>query len=179
MHFSLRRHKKSKSAESTESVAPHANANESHEHHIPDPFMHPVHLPPTSIANITLDPNNLTALYNTAPAPSPSTPPPPLPLPLPLPPPQPQTYPNSQHSPLKFEYTNYPSTSNTHVEAASNHPNHLHPSPGHVHSQSPPHSIADMVFDTTTLSALYDAREAEQGRGQERGMARVGGREVK
>ncbi|KAJ3873931.1 hypothetical protein F5051DRAFT_109405 [Lentinula edodes] len=104
----------------------------------PDPFLPHKPLPPTSIANIVLDPGNLTALYQTASTPNtPNTP-------------------NTSDTASSSDASN-PITDTTSLGSGLGSDS----SPSSPHNQ-PKKSISDLVFNTTTLSALYDTREAER-----------------
>ncbi|KAJ4499771.1 hypothetical protein C8R41DRAFT_915069 [Lentinula lateritia] len=125
-HKSGDKKKSSSSSSELETVSP------------PDPFLPHKPLPPTSIANIVLDPGNLTALYLTASTPStPNTP-------------------NTSDTASSSDASN-PITDTT----SSGFGLGIDSSPFSPHNQ-PKKSISDLVFDTTTLSALYDTREAER-----------------
>ncbi|KAJ3969493.1 hypothetical protein EV361DRAFT_920552 [Lentinula raphanica] len=95
-------------------------------------------LPPNSIANIVLDPSNLDALYHTATSPN--------------------TTPNTPSS-INSTTTAAPASLDTSVSLS---PNSEHASSFSPSTHHPQISISDLVLNTTTLSALYDAREAER-----------------
>ncbi|KAJ3931333.1 MAG: hypothetical protein NXY57DRAFT_232073 [Lentinula lateritia] len=102
---------------------------------LPDPFLPHKPLPPTSIANIVLDPGNLTALYLTA-----STP----------------------NTPNTSDTASSSDASNPIIDTTSSGFGlRSDSSPFSPHNQ-PKKSMSDLVFDTTTLSALYGTREAER-----------------
>ncbi|KAJ3867618.1 hypothetical protein EV359DRAFT_78383 [Lentinula novae-zelandiae] len=104
----------------------------------PDPFLPHKPLPPTSIANIVLDPGNLTALYLTA------------------------STPNTPNTPNTSDTASSSDASNPITDTTSSGFGlGSDSSPFGPHNQ-PKKSISDLVFDTSTLSALYDTREAER-----------------
>ncbi|KIK60986.1 hypothetical protein GYMLUDRAFT_43520 [Collybiopsis luxurians FD-317 M1] len=135
-----------------------------------DPFAHHVHLPPTSIANLVLDPDNLTALYHTAEGPSDGP-----------------GSAGSERSASREDgggVAHSPSESDGEglVEVVAGGGSGSYglgtPSPSESHhqsSQSQPHhhpktSISELVFNGATLSALYEARDAERKAGNGSGV---------
>lgn len=114
-----------------------------------DPFTHHAHLPPTSIANLIMDPDNLTALYRAsaleqaAHTPSSSSPSgsPNLDATLSLP------HSTATESVLE-------SKSPEEVNVVDSHSNLSTP----LTSHHPVQSIADIVLNPVTLTALYETR---------------------
>ncbi|KAJ3709820.1 hypothetical protein C8R42DRAFT_729776 [Lentinula raphanica] len=121
-------------------LSSNSNPSSPNSHSIPveAPVLSHSPLPLNSIANIVLDPSNLDALYHTASSPN--------------------TTPNTPSS-INSTTTAAPTSHHTSVSLSPNseHASSLSPSIHH-----PRMSISDLVLNTTTLSALYDAREAER-----------------
>ncbi|KAE9390738.1 hypothetical protein BT96DRAFT_1002008 [Gymnopus androsaceus JB14] len=124
----IHRHKREGSRSEKNRISPDAEVMEALS--VPaDPFT-PRTLPPTSIANLVMDPNNLTALYRAKAADSDA--------------PVPVT--ESDSSVVNADSPSTASESNLSTPTTPHHP---------------VQSIADMVLNPTTLSALYEARDLE------------------
>ncbi|KAJ3991614.1 hypothetical protein F5050DRAFT_1124353 [Lentinula boryana] len=135
MHFTSFNFRHKSGNEKTASLSSSSSKLEPVPAHAQDPFLPHLPLPVTSIANIVLDPGNLNVLYQTA------------------------TVPNTSSS--------MESTGSDTTDAASPSPSlHISSLSDHVSAPFSPHhphtSITDLVFNSTTLSALYEAKEAER-----------------